>query len=76
MERTEGLLDCYAARKRKRKVSSSGESDAAPAQSAEPNQPATYDQSAADSSSGDQAITIPGSHELGPTIGPDPDGAG
>ena len=34
MERTTGLLDQYAARKRKRRVSSSGESDAAPIQSA------------------------------------------
>ena len=35
MERTAGLLDRYAARKRKRQVSSSGESDAAPIQSAD-----------------------------------------
>ena len=70
MERMAGLLDRYAAHKRKRQVSSSGESDAAPIQSAEPSQPATNDQSAADGSSGDWAITIPGSAELGPTIGP------
>ena len=76
MERTAGLLDRYAARKRKRQVSSSGESDAVPAQSAELNQPATYYQSAANGSSGDHEITIPGSPELGPTIGPEPDGAG
>ena len=37
MERTAGLLDRYAARKRKRQVSSSGESDAVPAQSLEPS---------------------------------------
>ena len=73
MERTAGLLDRYAARKRKRQVSLSGESDAAPAQSADPNQPNTKDQSAADGSSGDRAITIPSSPELGPTIGPEPD---
>ena len=75
MERTAGLLDCYAARKRKRQVSSSRESDAAPAQSAEPSQSATNDQSAIDGSSGDRVITIPGSPELGPTIEPEPDGA-
>ena len=61
-----GLLDSYAAHKRKQKVSSSGESDAAPIQSAELSQPAADDQPAADGSSGDRAITIPGSHELGP----------
>ena len=76
MERMAGLLDCYAARKRKQQVSSSGESDFTPAQSAEPSQPTTNDQSAADGSLGDWAITIPGSPELGPTIGPKPDGAG
>ena len=41
MERTTGLLDQYAARKRKRHVSSSGESDAAPTQSTDLSQPAT-----------------------------------
>ena len=76
MERMAGLLDRYAARKRKRKVSSSRESDAAPVQSAEPSQSTTNDQPAADGSSGDRAITIPGSLELGLTIGPEPDGAG
>ena len=54
----------------------SGESDAAPIQSAEPSQPVTNDQSDADGSSGDRAITIPGSPELGPTIGPEPGGVG
>ena len=73
MEREAGLLDRYAARKRKRKVSSIGESDTAPVKSADLGQPVTKDQSAADSSSGDRAITIPGSPELGPTIGPEPD---
>ena len=73
MERAAGLLDRYAARKRKQQVSLSGESDAAPIQSADLSQPAIKDQSAADSSSGDRAITIPGSPELGPTIGSRPD---
>ena len=73
MERTAGLLDRYAAHKRKWQVSSSGESDAAPVQFAEPSQPAGDDQLAADRSSGDRAITIPGSPELGPTGGAEPD---
>ena len=73
MERTAGLLDQYVARKRKRQVSSSGESDAAPIQSADLSQQATKDQSAVDGSSGDQAITIPRSPELRPTIGLGPD---
>ena len=72
MEREAGLLDRYAARKRKRQVSSSGESDAAPVQSAGLSQPVTKDQSAADGSSGNRAITIPGSPELVPTNGPEP----
>ena len=66
------MLDRYAARKRKRQVSSSGESDAAPTQSAGLSQPTTEDQSAADGSSGDRAITISGSPELGPIVGPGP----
>ena len=61
IERTAGLLDRYGARKRKRQVSSSGESDAAPVQSAEPSQPATDDEPVANESSRDRAITIPGS---------------
>ena len=73
MERTAGLLDRYAARKRKQQVSSSGESDATPVQSADLSQPATKDQSAADCSSGDWEITILGSPELGPTVEPGPD---
>ena len=76
MERSTGLLDRYATRKRRRQVSLSGESDAAPVQAAEPIQPATGAQPAADGSSGDRAITIPGSPELEPTIGPESDGAG
>ena len=75
MERTAGLLDRYAARKRKRQVSSSGESNATPVQSAEPSHPATDDKPAADGSSGDRTITIPGSLELGPTGGSESDGA-
>ena len=74
MERMAALLDCYAARKRKWQVSSSGESDAAPVQSAKLSQPAAGDQPAADESSGDRAITIPGSPELGPTSGQELDG--
>ena len=65
MEREAGLLDRYAARKRKRQVSSSGESDAAPVPS--------KDQPAADGSSGDRAITILDSPELGPIIGSEPE---
>ena len=76
MERTAELLDPYAAHKRKRQVSSSGESDTAPVQYVEPSQPAGDDQSAADRSSGDRAITILGSLELGPTGGAEPDRAG
>ena len=67
MERTAGLLDLYAARKRKRQVSSSEESGVVPVQFAELSQPASDDQPAANESSGDWAITIPGSPELGPT---------
>ena len=76
MERTERLLDRYAARKRKRQVSSSGESDAALVQPAEPSHLAITDQPAADGSSGDQAITIPGSLNLEPAIRPELDGTG
>ena len=61
MERTAGLLDRYAARKRKRHVSSSEESGVVPARFAELSQPASNGQPAADGSSGDRAITIPGS---------------
>ena len=73
MEREAGLLDRYVARKRKRQVSSSGESDVAPVPSADLGQSVTKDQSPADGSSGDRAITIPGSPELGPSIGLEPD---
>ena len=73
MEREAGLLDRYATHKRKRQVSSSGELDTAPVPSADLGQPVTKDQSPADGSSGDRVITIPGSPELGPSIGPEPD---
>ena len=75
MERMAGLLDRYATRKRKRQVSSSGESDAAPVQSTKPSQPAA-DGEHADESSGDRSITIPGSPELGPIVGSKTNGAG
>ena len=61
------LLDRYAARKRKRQVISNCGSDTAPVQTARPSQLATNGQPAADGSSGDQAIIIPCSPELGPT---------
>ena len=73
MEREAGLLDRYASRKRKRHVSSSGESYAAPVPSTDLGHPVMKDQSLADGSLGDRAITIPGSPELGPSIGPEPD---
>ena len=75
MERTTRLFDCYAAHKRKRQVSSSGESDTTPVQSVESSEPAG-DEPAADGSSGDREITIPGSPELGLTGGAEPDGVG
>ena len=75
MDRMAGLLDRYVACKRKRQVSSSSESDTAPVQSAEPSQPVVDGQPAADGSSGDWAITIPGSPELGPTCLSEQDGA-
>ena len=65
-ERMTGLLDRYAARKRKRQVSSGGESDTALAQTAGLSQSAVDGQPTADGSSGEQAITIPCSPELGP----------
>ena len=73
-ERMTGLLDCYAARKRKRQVISSGESDTAPVQTTIPSQSVVDGQPAADGSSGDQAIIIPCSPELGPRGGTEPSG--
>ena len=63
----DGVLDRYAARKRKRQVISSDESDAAHVQTEEPNQLVADDQPVADGCSGDQAIIIPCSPKLGPT---------
>ena len=59
-ERMTGLLDHYAARKRKRQVSSNSESDIALAQTVGPSQPA------AEGGSKMQVIVIPGSPETGP----------
>ena len=75
-ERMTGLLDRYAARKKKRQVVSSSESDPAPVQSAGPSLPATDGQPVTDGSSGDLAIIIPCSPELEPTGEAEPDGAG
>ena len=55
-----GLLDCYAARKRKRQQSSDSESDIAPTQATGPSQPVS------EGGSEVQAIIIPGSPESGP----------
>ena len=66
-KRMTGLLDRYAACKRKRQVISSDESDAVPVRTTKLSQPATDGQPAADGSSGDQAIIIHCSLELGPT---------
>ena len=67
-ERMTGLLDCYAARKRKRQLSSSSESDIAPAQTAGPSQPV------AEEGSEMQAIVIHGSSESRPTNQTEPVG--
>ena len=69
------LLDLYAARKRKRQVISSGESDTAHVQTKGPSLLAADSQPAADKSSGDQAIIILYSPELGPTGRTEPEGA-
>ena len=74
-ERMTGLLDRYAARKRKRRVISNSESDPTPVHTAEPNLPATDGQPITDGSSRDQAIIILCSPELEPTGGADLDGA-
>ena len=60
-ERMTGLIDPYAARKRKRQLSLDGESDTVPAQAAGPNQHAV------EGGSKVQAIVIPGSPEPEPT---------
>ena len=54
-----GLLDRYAARKRKQQVISSSESYTAPVQTAGLSLPAADVQPVADGSSGDHAIIIP-----------------
>ena len=75
-ERMMGLLELYAARKRKRQVISSSKSDPAPVHIAGPSLPATDGQPVNNGSSGDQAIIIPCSPELEPTGGAKLDGAG
>ena len=73
-ERMTGVLDRYAAHKRKMLVVSSSESDLAPVQTVGPSLPATDSQPVTDGSSGDQAIIIPDYPELEPADGVDPDG--
>ena len=75
-ERMTGLLDRYAARKRKRQVISNNKSDPALVHTVESSLPATDGQFVTDRSSGDQAIIIPCSPELELTGGAEPDGAG
>ena len=67
-KRMTGLLNRYAARKRKRQLGSGSESDIAPTQAAGPSQPA------AEGGSEVQAIIIPGSLESGPTYQTKPAG--
>ena len=75
-ERMTGLLDLYAARKRKQQVISSSESDPALVHTVGPSLPTTDGQPIIDGSSGDQAIIIPYSPELEPTSGVKPDRVG
>ena len=70
-----GLLDRYAAYKRKRHVISSSESDTAHVQTRGSSLSATAGQLAADGSSREHAIIIPCSPKLGPTSRTEPDGA-
>ena len=67
-ERMTGLLDSYAARKRKQQLSSGSESDIGPSQAAGPSQPA------AEGGLEVQAIIIPGSPESGPIDQTEPAG--
>ena len=67
-ERMTGLLDRYAAHKRKRQLSSDSESDIAPAQTVGPSQPVV------EGGSKVQAIIIPGSPESGPIDQTEPAG--
>ena len=71
-----GLLDRYVARKRKRQVVSSNESDPALVHSAGLNLPVIDGQPVTDRSSRNQAIIIPYSPKLEPARGAEPDGAG
>ena len=66
-ERITGLLDHYVTRKRKWQVISIGESDTVPILTTGPSQSVANGQPAANGSSGDQAIVIPYSPELGRT---------
>ena len=70
-----GLLDRYAARKRKRQVSSSEESGAPSAHPVELSPPVSDNLPTVDGSSGERAITISGSLELGQTGESGPDSA-
>ena len=70
-----GLHDRYAACKRRWQVISNGESDTAPVQTAGPSLPAANGQPTADGSSGNQAIIIPCSPELGLISRTEPSGA-
>ena len=65
----------YASRKRKRQVSCSEESGAPPAQPVEPSPPVSDNLPTVDGSSGERAMTISGSPELGQTSESGPDGA-
>ena len=64
-ERMAGLLDRYVTHKRKRQVSSGGESDTAPAQTMGLSQPAADGQPTADGGSEGQAIIISASPIIG-----------
>ena len=74
-ERMTGLLDRYAARKRKQQAVSSSKSDPALVQTVGPSLPTTDGHPVTHGSSGDQAIIIPCSPELEQTGGTEPDGA-
>ena len=75
MERSAGLLDRYATRKRKRQVSYSEESGAPAAPSVEPSLLVSDNLPTVDGSLGERAITISGSPELGQTGESGPDDA-
>ena len=75
MERLVGLLDRYAARKRKRQVSYSEESGAPSAHPVEPSPPVYDNLPTIDGSSGERAITISGFSEFGQTVESGLDGA-